>query len=105
VVRCRHNARTPASLRVFVKALMLADTAGVSEISVDMLLAALDCELSPPKVQEPLTGDIVPVPRRELALSNEAKAAMVPLGDIFGITPEALRSALLCTRGGDAQKT
>jgi len=94
------NPATPPVFSVFVTASLLADAAGSPEISVEMLLSALDQKPIQHEVPEPITVAFVSIPHRELPLSKEAAAAVSSLGDIHSITPDALRTALLCTRQG-----
>jgi hypothetical protein len=84
---------------VFATALRLAQRSGKSEISVEILLAALDHPFIPNEVAEPTMGRfLLPVPHEDMPLSKEAQtaiAAIAPLGDIFSIPTSLLRSALL----------
>ena len=83
---------------VFATALRLAQRSGKSEISVEILLAALDHHFTPNEVAGPTTGLFLPIPREDMPLSKEVQtaiAAIAPLGDIFSIPTSLLRSALL----------
>ena len=88
-------SETPSVARVFATALRLAQNAGASEISIEILLAALDHKFTSNEVAEPTTGPFLPVPQEEMLLSKEAESAIAPLGDIFSIPASLLRSALL----------
>ena len=87
----------PAML-VLVRALVLAQTSGASEIGIDHLLAALDPETSSAEPVAPPEGPFFPVPRQDMALAPDAAAAMAPLGDISTIPLNVLRSVLLSAK-------
>jgi hypothetical protein len=88
-------SETPSVALVFATALRLAQRAGASEISIAILLAALDHKFTSNEDAEPTTRPFLPVPREDMLLSKEAAAAIAPLGDIFSIPANLLRSALL----------
>jgi hypothetical protein len=89
---------------VFIKALILAERAGATEIGVDHLLAALEFPLVGDEPVAPAPGPVVHTPHREKALSPEAESAVraagggIPLG-FEGLTIESLRKALLAEKG------
>jgi hypothetical protein len=86
---------------VFVTAMRMAQSSGKSEISVDLLLAALDKPAIPNEVQAIEQG-FLPVPREDMPLSTEAQKAIEalwPIEKIFTIPASALRIALLATAG------
>src|SRR5882762_9055596 len=87
----------PAML-VLVRALVLAQTSGASEIGIDHLLAALDPESGSGDPVAPPEGTFFPVPRQDMALSPGAAAAMASLGDISTIPLDVLRSVLLSAK-------
>ncbi|HEV3201228.1 MAG TPA: hypothetical protein VGZ73_25175 [Bryobacteraceae bacterium] len=89
------DSETPSVALVFVTALGLAQRAGASEIGIGMLLAALDHDFTPNEIAGTATGPFLPVPHVDMPLSGEAVAAIAPLGNIFSIPTNLLRSALL----------
>ena len=85
------------ALRVFVRALVIAQSSGASEIAIDHLLAALDTGIGP---NEPIAGLIaeryVPVPKQDMPFAPDVTAAALePLGEIFAIPLDVLRRALV----------
>jgi hypothetical protein len=89
------SSETPSVALVLVTALRLAQRAGESEISIAILLAALDHKFTSNEGAAPTTGPFLPVPHVDMRLSKEAVAAIAPLGDICSIPTNLLRSALL----------
>jgi hypothetical protein len=89
------DSETPSIVLVFATALRMAQCSGASEISVAILLAALDHEFTSNEAAVRATGAFLPVPHVDMPLSNEAAAAIAPLGDILSIPTNLLRSALL----------
>lgn len=87
---------------VLLRALVLAQRSGASEIGIDHLLAALDPETRSVNPIAPREGPFFPVPRQDMALSLGATAAMAPLGDISTIRPDVLLSVLLSAKGQGA---
>jgi hypothetical protein len=85
----------PSVALVFATALRLAQRAGESEISIPILLAALDHRFTSNEVAGPAMGPFVPVPHVDMPLSKDAAEAIAPLGDIFSIPTNVLRTALL----------
>ena len=88
---------TPAML-VLVRALLLAQKSGAPEIGIDHLLAALTPETGSDAPPAPREGPFLPVPRREMALSPDAAAAIARLGAISTIPLDVLRIALLSAK-------
>ena len=64
---------------VLVRAVVLAQNSGASEIGIDHLLAALDPETSSAEPVAPPEGPFFPVPRQDMALAPDAAAASLVL--------------------------
>jgi hypothetical protein len=84
----------PAVL-IFIRALILARKAGSSEISVDDLLCAMNEIAGFEETAIQPGPPFLPAPEQELPFSSGAMAAIQPLGEISGISRNALRGALL----------
>ena len=88
---------------VFLKALILAEKEGASEIGVHHLLAALDTPTTESKPVEQSPGAFAPVPHRDKALSSQAQAAIEAAGalacsDLEQLTIDALKRTLLAAK-------
>jgi ClpA/ClpB-like protein len=80
---------------VLVRALLLAQESGASEIGIDHLLAAFTPETGS---AAPRDAPFFPVPKREMSLSPDAAAAIVHLGEISTIPSDVLLAALLSAK-------
>jgi hypothetical protein len=89
------DSETPSVALVFATALRLAQRVGASEISIAILLAALDHKVTANEAAEPATGPFLPVPHVDMPLSKDAAAVIASLEDISSIPTNVLRSALL----------
>ena len=91
----------PAIL-VLVKALVLAQRSGASEIGIDHLSAALDSNEPIPTTIAGTAEPYSPVPKRDMPLALDAIAAISPLGELSTVSLDTLRSALVSAkRQGD----
>jgi hypothetical protein len=90
----------PATTEVFLRATMLAQNSGASEIGIDILLAALDCETDPPHSIEPAELDCESffINSDWISLSKEVVAAIATVGDAEAMKPESLRRVLLAAK-------
>jgi hypothetical protein len=73
-----HPETQPVGM-VFTTALMIALDAGAREISIEILLAALDHPLLSNEATDAVVRPLLPVPHKELPLSADAAAAISPL--------------------------
>ena len=90
------------AIRLLVRALVLAQRSGASEIEVDHLLAALDADVFEQPMAKPVEGPYFAIPAQDMPLTPDAVAALEPLGEISAIPLDVLRSALLSAkRQGD----
>jgi hypothetical protein len=81
---------------VFTTALIMARNAGAEEISIEILLAALDHPFVSDEVTESVRRPLLPVPHIDIPLSAVAAAAISPpLGNLFEIPLDVVRSALI----------
>jgi hypothetical protein len=90
-------SEAPSVALVFATALRLAQRAGASEISIAILLVALDHIYTSIEIAGSTTGPFLPAPHEDMLFSTEAAAAIAPLGEIFSIPTKLLRSALLAS--------
>jgi hypothetical protein len=107
IVRSDHDPEIdtaiPPVVEVFLKASLLSEKEGASEIDVDHLVAALDSSTTESKSTEQATAPSVPIPHQDKTFSNEAKAAieaacaLVPF-DLEQLTVDSLRTALMAAR-------
>lgn len=77
---------------------MLAQSSGASEIGIEHLLTALDYEAGFTDPVAPLEGPFVSVPKQDMLLLPGAAEAIAPLGDIWRITLDVLRGALVSAK-------
>jgi hypothetical protein len=75
--------------------LILAQKSGSPEINIDHLLCAMDEIAGVPETAIQPEPPFRPAPKQELSFSSGAIAAIQPLGEISGISMNALRDALL----------
>lgn len=97
---------SPSPAEVFTRAFVLAHDAGLSEIGIETLLAAIDgptlAQANPPDVPESgsygffVNSDWIP-------LFAEVAKAIAPLGSFENIGLETLRSALLSAKKNAAE--
>jgi len=80
---------------IFIRALILAQRSGSSEISIDHLLCAMDEIAGFPETAIQPEPPFLPIPKQELPFSSAAIAAIQPLGEISGVSMNTLRGALL----------
>ncbi len=82
-------------IEIFARALTVAEAAGVAEIGIDQLLAAL----SPMSTEAGSPGSsgehFHPVPRREMVFSTGAKEVLNAIRSHEGLTVDIFRTALL----------
>jgi hypothetical protein len=92
----------PAILAL-VRALVIAQDSGASEIRVDHLLAALDDDIDSNETDPTLIAErYVAVPAHDMPLAPDVVAVLEPLGEIWAIPLDVLRSALVSVkREGD----
>jgi hypothetical protein len=87
---------------VLVRALVLAQGSGASEIGTDHLLAALDSNEPIPTAIAGIAEPYSAVPKQDMPLALDAIAAISPLGDLSTVSLDTLRSALVSAkRQGD----
>jgi hypothetical protein len=79
-------------IETLVKAMVIAEKSGASEIRIDDLLTALD-QLSPPYSDAILT--FLPVPKRDMPLSNGATKVLESIGELDTVPSSVFRDALL----------
>jgi hypothetical protein len=89
---------SPILVEAFIRALILADSAGESEIGISHLLTSLDLMAAEKQPATPPPPGH-PIPARDLPLSNEVRAVVDSIGGLEHATPEVLRSALRATLG------
>src|SRR5258708_35285154 len=87
---------SPPLVEVFIRALMLAESAGASEIEPSHLLTSLD--LMAAEKQPTPAPPFEPVPAHDLPVSSEARAILDSVGVPERATLEDLRAALLAAR-------
>jgi hypothetical protein len=88
---------TPTVL-IFVRALMLAQSSGSSEIGIDHLLAALEGKGTSGDPVVSSGGSFSPLQKLDLPLSAEAATALSAYEDIPNLPLDVLRSALLAAK-------
>jgi hypothetical protein len=89
----------PPAVVLLLRAMMVAQNASASEITITHLLAAIDAPNTPPeRSSSTRSGPFVPVERRELPLSPGAASVISSLGDLSSISIEVLRPALLTAK-------
>jgi hypothetical protein len=90
------NSETPPLGLVFTTAWIMALDAGAREISIEILLAALDHPFLSNEVTDAVVRHLLPVPHKDLPLSADATAAISPLlGNLPDIPLDLVRSALV----------
>lgn len=95
----------PSIFEVLFRALLVSEEEGAPEIGLDHLLAALDRTTEQSSLLDVSTGPYMPIPHRNMNLSEEAKAAIkaacavVPC-DIGQLPIDSFRSALVAARRG-----
>lgn len=85
-------------IETLVKAMVIAENSGASEIRIDDLLTALD-QLSTPGSDA--TSIFLPVPKRDMPLSNGATKVIESIGDIDTIPSSEFREALVRAKKSD----
>jgi hypothetical protein len=98
------HSQVPSPLvAVFVRALLLAEGAGASEIGIDHLLAALSAALLDERSSAPSVGPFVPTPKRQMFFSSAAQAALESAGSLEQVSIDSLRSALSVAKREDSK--
>jgi hypothetical protein len=89
----------PPAVVVLLRALMVAQNAAASEITITHVLTAIDGPYAAPeRFASTPSRPFVPVERQELPLSPGAASVISSLGDLSSISIEALRPALLAAK-------
>jgi hypothetical protein len=89
----------PPAVVLLLRAMILVQNTAASEITITHLLAAIDAPYTPPeRFASTPSGPFAPVERQGWPLSPGAASVISSVGDLFSISIEALRPALLAAK-------